>query len=73
MITPIILRPNIGVKKKHITYIASHCTCDKGMTGPAGYHGTFNNCIAGFGCLATMAGAGDDLVIFKVLLCYLVF
>lgn len=46
---------------------AFHCTCDKGITGPAGYCATFNNWIAGFGCLATMAGAGDDLVILKVL------
>lgn len=42
---------------------AFHYTCNKGITEPAEYPRTFNNWIAGSGCLATMAGAGDDLVI----------
>lgn len=62
---------------KSLGYCIPQCTgafqytCDKRMTGPTEYPRTFNNKIADFGCLATMAGAGDDLVIFKALLCYL--
>lgn len=48
---------------------AFHRTCDKGRTGPVGYCATSNNWIALLGCLATMAGAGSDLVIFFSVIC----
>lgn len=50
---------------------ASQCTCHKRAAGPAERPRAFNNKTADFGCLATVAGAGDDLVVFKAPLCYL--
>lgn len=50
---------------------ASQCTCHKSAAGPAERPRAFNNKTADFGCLATVAGTGDDLVVFKAPLCYL--